>query len=67
VLASGLAGVSINNFESFDLSGFAGQVTLTGGSSNDVLIGGQGKASLNGYALIASFLTFILIAKTIAG
>ncbi|TVQ17726.1 MAG: hypothetical protein EA367_16875 [Leptolyngbya sp. DLM2.Bin15] len=45
-----LEGTVIQNFEQFDLSGFLGRTTFTGGLGDDVVIGGAGNDVLDGGA-----------------
>lgn len=48
VPSSELEGTVIQNFEQFDLSGFLGRTTFTGGSEDNLVIGGVGNDVLNG-------------------
>ncbi|MBC1216617.1 putative Ig domain-containing protein, partial [Trichormus variabilis ARAD] len=45
-----ILGTTITNVETFDLRSFAGTVTFTGGSGNDVVYGGVGNDTLTGGA-----------------
>ncbi|HEY9690859.1 MAG TPA: putative Ig domain-containing protein, partial [Oculatellaceae cyanobacterium] len=49
-LISGIPGAVLKNLENFDLSGFAGKATITGGTAADILISGVGNDTLNGGA-----------------
>lgn len=43
-----MEGTVVQNFEQFDLSGFLGQTTFTGGLEDNLVIGGAGNDVLNG-------------------
>jgi Ca2+-binding RTX toxin-like protein len=45
---SGLAGLTLSNFEQFDFSGFAGSLNATGSSQTDEILAGAGNAWLSG-------------------
>ncbi len=47
---SGIAGLTVQNFETFNFSSFLGSLNATGGTGNDVITGGAGNDILNGGA-----------------